>query len=93
MWKHSNIIPPTLEEDEAINRGIAADPDTYELSQDEIKAMHRMHGQLASKKSGIQGASPVDSDIVDAFKVIGPNWKKLMNNALREWLKKHHRPA
>lgn len=28
------IIPPTPEEDEAINRGIAADPDTYEWTDE-----------------------------------------------------------
>jgi hypothetical protein len=36
MFKNRKIIPPTPEEDAAINRGIAADPDTYELSSREI---------------------------------------------------------
>jgi hypothetical protein len=41
-------IVPTQEEDEAINRGIAADPDTYELSMAEFKQM-----KIHSPKTGV----------------------------------------
>jgi hypothetical protein len=34
--KNRKLIPPTPEEDAAINRGIAGDPDTYEPSAREI---------------------------------------------------------
>src|SRR5690606_6986497 len=33
------LILPTPEEDEAIDRGVAADPDTYELSDEEFKTL------------------------------------------------------
>ena len=35
-------IVPTQEEDEAINRGIAADPDTCELSTADFKQMKKI---------------------------------------------------
>jgi hypothetical protein len=37
--KNREIVPPTPEEDETINRGIAADPDTCEPSASEIAEM------------------------------------------------------
>ncbi|GAB3626670.1 hypothetical protein PTE30175_03039 [Pandoraea terrae] len=39
MFKNRKIAMPTPEEEEAINRGIAADPDTYELTEEEIRQM------------------------------------------------------
>ncbi|MFF7057125.1 hypothetical protein ACFY89_10625 [Achromobacter spanius] len=46
-------IVPTEEEDEAINRGIAADPDTYELSMAEFKQMkiHSPNTDVTPKKT------------------------------------------
>ncbi|GAB2886064.1 hypothetical protein GCM10027093_21410 [Paraburkholderia jirisanensis] len=34
-----NIVMPTDEEDAAINRGIAADPDTYEVPAEDFRKM------------------------------------------------------
>ncbi|WP_429498937.1 hypothetical protein ACQUFY_08410 [Robbsia andropogonis] len=42
MLKNRKIIPPTQEEDEAINRGIAEDPDTFELSGEQFSRLKRM---------------------------------------------------
>jgi len=37
--KKTKLIKPTAQEDAAINAGIAADPDTYELSREEFKQL------------------------------------------------------
>lgn len=48
MSKRSlDLITPTAEEDAAIAAGIAADPDTYELSEEEIMNMRLMLGFLS----------------------------------------------
>ena len=40
---------PIDEEDAVINQGIAADPDTRELSTDEIRRMHPAHETLPKR--------------------------------------------
>ncbi len=52
MSNKPEIIMPTDEEDEAINRGIAADPDTYEVSDEGFKKMKPLgaRGRRASNR-------------------------------------------
>lgn len=45
-------IVPTQEEDEAIHRGIAADPDTYELGTTDVKQMKEMGRPKADVTKG-----------------------------------------
>jgi hypothetical protein len=42
------LITPTAEEEAQINKGIAADPDTYELSDDEFKQLRPFRGRPPS---------------------------------------------
>ncbi|SAK97919.1 hypothetical protein AWB77_05785 [Caballeronia fortuita] len=51
---YNGLILPTDEEDAEINRGIALDPDTWELSDDEIRqmrpaALYEREGQMADQ--------------------------------------------
>ncbi len=96
MFKNRKIVMPTPEEDEAINRGIAADPDTYELSPEEIKAM-KPFGEVIKNRGGRPKlANPkesvtirYDTEILTAFRASGEGWQTRMNDALREWLSTH----
>lgn len=82
------LILPTPEEDAAINAGIEADPDTYELSKSEFGQLKRV-GRPKSDSPKIQLTVRYDADIVDAFKAGGDGWQTRMNGALRDWLKSH----
>ena len=44
MFKNRKIVMPSEEEEAAINRGIAAAPDTYEVSREEIQEMRPLTG-------------------------------------------------
>ncbi|MFC4275281.1 BrnA antitoxin family protein [Achromobacter aloeverae] len=88
----SGTIIPTPDEDLAIDRGIAADPDTYELSEADFKQMKRA-GRPRAERPKIQLTVRYDQDVVDAFRAEGPGWQSRMNDALREWLKEHKQAA
>jgi len=93
MFKNRKIIPPTPEEDEAINRGIAADPDTYELSEREIAEMKplgaKRFGRPPKDNPKEQVSVRYDADVLAAFRATGDGWQTRMNDALRTYLVEH----
>ncbi|MEX3764510.1 BrnA antitoxin family protein [Paraburkholderia phenoliruptrix] len=92
MFKNRKIIPPTPEEDAAINRGIAADPDTYELSTREIaelKPFVKRMGRPPKENPKEQVSIRYDADIVAAFRATGDGWQTRMNDALRTYMNEH----
>ena len=96
MFKNRKLIPPTPEEDAAINRGIAADPDTLELTDEHFAAMVPLPELVARKLGRPKLENPkeqvsirYDADILAAFRASGPGWQTRMNDALREWLNTH----
>jgi uncharacterized protein (DUF4415 family) len=94
MFKNRKLIPPTSEEDAAINRGIAADPDTYELSAREIAELKplgatRRMGRPPKENPKEQVSVRYDADVLEAFRATGEGWQTRMNDALRTYLKEH----
>ncbi|KAA0911710.1 BrnA antitoxin family protein [Pusillimonas sp. ANT_WB101] len=79
---------PSKEEDDAINRGIASDPDTYELGEDEMKHLKRV-GRPKMDNPKVLVSVRYDADVIDAFKAGGEGWQTRMNSALRDWLRLH----
>lgn len=77
------LILPTAEEDAAINAGIAADPDTYELSDSEFEAL-RPRGRPFGSGSKIQVTLRLDIDVVNQLKAGGTGWQTRANAALRK---------
>lgn len=81
-------IVPTREEDEAINRGIAADPDTYELSPADFKQMKKL-GRPKADVTKERITIRLSPDVLERFRATGSGWQTKVDAALRDWLKTH----
>ena len=81
-------IVPSREEDEAINRGIAADPDTYELSTADVKQMKKM-GRPKADVTKERITIRLSPDVLERFRATGSGWQTKVDAALRDWLKTH----
>lgn len=98
MRNTRKLIMPSPEEDAAIARGIAADPDAHEFTDEELAKM-RPFAEVMAKRIGRpklerpkeQVSIRYDADVLDAFRASGAGWQTRMNDALRDWLN-HHRP-
>lgn len=77
-------ILPTPEEDAAINAGIAADPDTAELTDADIAGMRPLRGRPRAERPKAALTMRVDADVLDAFKASGPGWQTRINALLRD---------
>ena len=88
--------------DKKIDSGIATDPDTYELTDEEfdklkyaseiipkvVKAYKRTRGaQKAPTKESI--TIRLDADVVDFFKSRGKGWQVKINDALLDFVNSH----
>ena len=78
------FIRPTPEEDRAINRGIAEDPDTFELDAEFFSKTKRGRPFSSNPKTAI--SVRLDSDVVAALKAGGKGWQTRLNATLREAL-------
>jgi uncharacterized protein (DUF4415 family) len=93
----TRLLRNTPEEDAAINRGIASDPDTYELSAEEFKQLRPLPEVMAERRMGRppkehpkeQVSVRYDADVIAAFRATGEGWQTRMNNALRVYLSEH----
>ena len=75
---------PTPEEEVRILKGIAADPDTHELTSQDLA---RLRPFAPSRPS--PDAVDLAPEVLAYFKATGPGWQTRMNNALKEWIKLH----
>ena len=91
MSPKPKVIMPTDEEDSAINRGIAADSDTYEVPAGDFAKMKRVgaRGRPRLEKRKVLLSVRYDADIVEQFRATGDGWQSRMNDALRQWLDQH----
>jgi uncharacterized protein (DUF4415 family) len=93
MFKNHKIMPPTSEEDKAINRGITTDPDTREMTAQDIAEMQpigaRRMGRPPKERTKEQTSIRYDADVLEAFRSTGEGWQTRMNDALRVYLREH----
>ena len=79
-------IMPTPEEEALINAGIALDPDTYELSDEEFKQLKPMRGRpvgSTAAQTKVAISVRLDADVLAYFKAEGRGWQSRMNDALK----------
>jgi uncharacterized protein (DUF4415 family) len=85
-------IFPTAEEAEVINRGVEADPDTYELSDAEFAQLKPGRGRPRGSVAQIRKVPlnmRVDAEVLERFRASGPGWQSRINVVLADWLKTH----
>ena len=83
-------------EDAAINAGIAADPDTIELDEEWFKEARPaieaipdiveryQHSQMGeSDSTKVMLPIPLDADLAERIRDIGPDWEEVVNEELR----------
>ena len=94
MSNRPKVIKPSDEEDAAINRGIAADSDTFEVPSEDFKKLKRLgaRGRPKLESPKILVSIRYDAEVIDAFKATGDGWQTRINDALKDWLK-DHQPA
>ncbi|MGI4799986.1 MAG: BrnA antitoxin family protein [Janthinobacterium lividum] len=96
MKRKPDLIYPTDEEEAAINRGIAADPDNPELTDAQFaqmvpaaavvpdlvaEAVRRRGTQKAPTKEMI--SLRLDQDVLERWRATGPGWQSRVNEVLR----------
>ena len=67
-------------EEAAINAGIAADPDTFEVTDAQFK---KMRGRPAGSNKTLVHIR-LDNDLLNRFKATGAGWQTRMNEALKK---------
>ncbi|MDR6152174.1 uncharacterized protein (DUF4415 family) [Acidovorax delafieldii] len=82
----SGLIVPTDAEDAAIARGIAADPDTIEITTELAAKMQplRRPGRPKLEQPKVPMTMRVDADVLEAIKASGTGWQTRVNAVLRE---------
>jgi uncharacterized protein (DUF4415 family) len=83
------LVRPTKSEEAAINAGIAADSDTFELTQAEFGQLRSVRGRPRSDAPKQRITIRLSPDVVVKFKAAGRGWQTRVDLALREWLKTH----
>ncbi len=82
-------IIPGDEEDARINAGIAADPDTYELSDEDFKRLKPV-GRPKSENPKEAVSIRFSPEVVSYFRSTGNGWQTRIDNILKDYVESHH---
>jgi uncharacterized protein (DUF4415 family) len=100
----SKLIYPTPEENERINAGIAADPDTWELTEEDFAQMRptsETHPEIVEAYRRARGKQKAPTKIatsirlsetvLEAYKKSGPGWQARIDQDLQDLVAKRKR--
>lgn len=79
---------PTRKENAAINAGIAADEDTYEVPDAQFAKLKRV-GRPPAAVTKERITIRLSRDVLEQFRASGEGWQTRVDAALKDWLKKH----
>ncbi len=86
------LLRPTPEENEAINKAIASDPDTFD-PKDGFDKLVRVDPRRLGRPVGSGHKSQIsirlDDEVLEEFRKSGPGWQTRVNEALKDWLRTH----
>ena len=84
--KKLGLVMPTAAEDAAIAAGIAADPDTMEITAEMAAQMQplRRPGRPKVEQPKVPVTMRVDADVLEALKASGTGWQTRVNAVLRD---------
>ena len=92
MKTKRKFLRNTPTEERAINAGIAADPDTHEVSDEEFKRMRPFRlGRPPSKTHKEPVTVRLDPEILKFFRALGRGWQTQMNAALAAYVARQQR--
>ena len=77
------------EEDARIRAGIAADPDTHELTDEELSQLRplaRSPGRPKAESTKQPVSIRLSPEVVEYFKAGGPGWQTRIDAVLREYV-------
>lgn len=94
MSAKPKLIPPTPEEEAAIQAGIAQDPENPEWAEADV-AQASLLGAAFPSAAEIQSAPRaqrkvaislrLDRDVLEKLRASGPNWQSRVNDLLRRY--------
>ena len=79
---------PSDEEEMAINAGVAADPDAYELTESEMSGLRHV-GRPLSEVTKERITIRLSRDVTDYFRRSGRGWQTRMDEVLQEYVGDH----
>jgi uncharacterized protein (DUF4415 family) len=79
---------PTAAEEAAINDGIVADADAYELTDEDFAQLRRV-GRPRATVTKERITIRLSRDVVEQFRASGDGWQTRVDAALKDWLKNH----
>lgn len=83
------LIRPTDSEDVQISAAALADQDNLPLTDAELNQFRRGRGRPQGSGKKEQVTLRLDVEILEQFRATGNGWQTRINDALKDWAKRH----